>query len=101
MARWRGLELWLLAYPAGLLLIGLAMLTVVQGGQVAVRGLGSGFMFAVLLLVAHVWLIWRLPGADQVLLPIGAGLAAIGQVMIARLSPDLAPRQAAWVASSR
>ena len=98
MARWRALELGLLIYPIGLLLVGLATLVVVHGGQISPASLASGLLFSLLLLAAHAWLCWRLPGADQLLLPIAGGLAALGQVMIARLAPDLAPRQAGWVA---
>ena len=96
--RWRGLELWLLVYPIGLLLVGLATLTAARGGQISGGSLAAGFLFALLLLATHAWLCWRLPGADQLLLPIAAGLAALGQLMIARLSPELAPRQALWTA---
>jgi cell division protein FtsW (lipid II flippase) len=97
IGRWRGLELSLLIYPVALLLIGLATLTVVRGGKLEPKSLAAGIAFALLLVGAHVWLSVRMPAADQLLLPIAAGLAAVGQVMIARLEPDLAIRQSLWV----
>ena len=49
------------------------------------------------LFVAHGWLSVRHPHADQVVLPTAAMLAALSMVMVARLQPDLALRQAIWV----
>jgi cell division protein FtsW (lipid II flippase) len=94
---WRWLELSLLVYPAGLLLLGLAWLTANRGGHVDTAGLAAGAYFTLLLVVGHLWLCWRLPAADQMLLPIAAGLAALGQLMVTRLLPDLALRQTIWV----
>jgi cell division protein FtsW (lipid II flippase) len=94
---WRGLELSLLIYPAALLLLGLAWMIASRGGRVELAGLAAGIYFALLLVAGHGWLCWRLPAADQLLLPIVAGLSALGQLMITRLSPDSALRQAVWV----
>ena len=52
---------------------------------------------ATALFVAHLWLALRHPQADQVILPTAAMLAALSMVMVARLEPDLATRQAVWV----
>lgn len=94
---WRGLELTLLMYPAALLVLGLAWLIADRGGRIEPAGLAAGIYFALLLVAGHGWLCWRLPTADQLILPIAAGLTAMGQLMITRLSPDLALRQAVWV----
>jgi cell division protein FtsW (lipid II flippase) len=94
---WRGVELGLLPYPAALLLLGLAWLTANRDGRVDLTGLAAGAYFTLLLLAGHLWLCWRLPRSDQMLFPIAAGLVALGQLMITRLLPDLALRQAMWV----
>jgi cell division protein FtsW (lipid II flippase) len=94
---WRGLELRLLLYPAALLVLGLAWLAASQGGKVETQALLAGVGFAGLLLFGHLWLCWRLPTADQLLLPIAAGLAALGQLMVTRVTPELALRQTMWV----
>jgi cell division protein FtsW (lipid II flippase) len=48
-------------------------------------------------LLAHLWLSIRRPRADRVLLPLSFTLAAVGLMMVERLRPDLAPRQAVWL----
>ncbi len=53
-------------------------------------------VIAGLLLVAHLANRWFVPYADPGLLPIAGVLNGIGYVMITRLSPPLANRQAAW-----
>ena len=49
-------------------------------------------------LVVHAALSASGSGADEVLLPVAAGLSAVGLVMIYRLRPDYLLRQAAWIA---
>ena len=80
-----------------MLLLGLAWMIASRGGRVELAGLAAGIYFALLLVAGHGWLCWRLPAADQLILPIVAGLSALGQLMITRLSPDSALRQAVWV----
>lgn len=53
------------------------------------NGLYATFFVAVFLL-AHIFLRWRLPEADPLLLPLTALLSGIGLLLILRLSPDLA-----------
>jgi cell division protein FtsW (lipid II flippase) len=48
-------------------------------------------------LVVHAALVVADNRGDQVLLPAAAGLSAVGLVMIYRLRPDYAVRQAAWI----
>ena len=55
-------------------------------------------VIAGLLLVAHCANRWLTPFADPVLLPIAGLLNGIGYVVITRLDPILANRQAAWTA---
>ncbi len=91
-------ELALLAFPIAILLVGLAQLTLVRGGAVDTRSLAAGIMFAALLVGTNLWLSRRLPAGDQLMLPIAATICALGQLMVARLEPDLALRQSVWVA---
>ncbi len=49
-------------------------------------------------LIVHAALCASRSDADQVILPITAGLSGLSLVMIYRLRPDYLPRQAAWVA---
>jgi len=96
-ARPRWLELMLLAIPVLLLAVGLTQIALARGeapgtqDEVLVAVLGAG------LLVVHFWLTVRHPQADEVLLPTAAMLAALSMVMVARLEPGLASRQAIWV----
>ncbi|HYU20607.1 MAG TPA: FtsW/RodA/SpoVE family cell cycle protein [Chloroflexota bacterium] len=94
---WRGIELGLLLFPAALLLVGLALLILAQGRELAPRNLGAGFTFAACLVATHVWLTRAYPHADQLLFPIAATLCALGQVMVTRLVPTLGLRQSLWV----
>jgi cell division protein FtsW (lipid II flippase) len=94
---WRSVELRLLLYPATLLVLGLAWLAASRGGEIEMRSLLAGLIFAGLLLMAHLWLCWSLPAADQLLLPVAAGLAALGQLTVSRVAPELALRQTMWV----
>jgi cell division protein FtsW (lipid II flippase) len=87
----------LLAIPVLLLATGLTLIALARGeapgreDETLVLVLGAG------LLVVHLWLTFRHPGADQVLLPTAAMLAALSMVMVARLEPTLATRQAIWI----
>src|ERR687885_3070883 len=87
----------LLLFPVLLLGIGLVTLAVVRGQIVQWETLTGAGLFALGLLVTAVWLRWRLPRADPLLLPIAATLAALGQIMTSRLQPSLGPRQGTWV----
>jgi cell division protein FtsW (lipid II flippase) len=55
-------------------------------------------VIAALLLVAHLANRWLTPFADPALLPLAGMLNGIGYVIITRLDPILANRQAAWTA---
>jgi cell division protein FtsW (lipid II flippase) len=81
-----------------LLALGWIQLGLVGGTLEAPAALRRAGLLVLPLLLAHAWLVWRLPRADQLLLPISAGLAALGVLVVARLEGDLAIRQSAWVA---
>ncbi len=87
----------LLVFPALLLGLGLIQLALVRKQVVEWQTLTGAALFALGLLVAALWLRVRLPRADPILLPLAAGLAAIGQLMTSRLEPGLGPRQGIWV----
>jgi cell division protein FtsW (lipid II flippase) len=87
----------LLVFPVLLLGVGLVMLAVVRGQIVQWETLTGAGLFALGLLATALWLRWRLPRADPLLLPIAATLAALGQLMTSRLEPSLGPRQGIWV----
>ena len=98
--KFRWTELSLLILPAVFLTLGMAALTLsrsdlLNSSQVlAAAGVLSMFM------IAHLVLMWRLPNADQLLLPIVAMLTLLGLVMSARLSvlvPGLMTRQSMWI----
>lgn len=87
----------LLLFPVALLAIGLVLLALVRRQIVDWQTLTGAVLFASGLVAAAVWLRWRLPRADPLLLPIAATLAAVGQTMTSRLEPSLGPRQGIWV----
>jgi cell division protein FtsW (lipid II flippase) len=80
-----------------LLAIGLVLLALVRRQIVDWQTLTGAVLFAGGLVAAAIWLRWRLPRADPLLLPIAATLAAVGQTMTSRLEPALGPRQGIWV----
>jgi cell division protein FtsW (lipid II flippase) len=87
----------LLVFPAVLLALGLVQLALVRKQVVEWQTLTGAGLFAAGLLAAALWLRWRLPRADPLLLPLAAALAALGQLMTSRLEPGLGPRQGVWV----
>jgi len=93
--RWR--ERGLLLLPIAVLLLGLAQLALERTGQVQVDQFASGLIFTATIAAIHAVLSWRLPHADQQVLPIAAMLASLGLVIITRLQPALALRQSVWL----
>src|ERR1700674_953619 len=87
----------LLVFPVGLLAIGLVLLALVRRQVVDWQTLTGAGLFAAGLIAATLWVRWKLPKADPLLLPIAATLAALGQVMTSRLESGLGPRQGIWV----
>lgn len=98
--RWRWIELFLLSFPAAILLLGLSSIELARSGAIGSGAVVRWLIFTGLLAVVHLWLNWRLPASDELLLPIGAALAALGFVMMERLVPELAVRQSMWLAIS-
>lgn len=96
-ARPRWLELALLAFPILLLATGLTQMALARGDMPDRTERTLVAALAAALFAVHCWLTLRYPRADQVLLPTAAMLAALSMLMVARLAPDLATRQAMWV----
>lgn len=91
-------ELYLLVIPLLAVLVGLTQVALVEGGPPGTEQLiAAGVLWGALLSV-HLVLLWRRPAADQVLLALVAALLAISLTMVARVAPDLLPRQALWIA---
>jgi cell division protein FtsW (lipid II flippase) len=101
VARWRLTELRLLTFPLIFLALGFALLAVVSRESAAPLSAWSTWrtavLFGILMYALHFFLVWRWPGADQLLLPLVAGLSAIGLLMVTRLEPSFALRQTAWI----
>ncbi|HZO33302.1 MAG TPA: FtsW/RodA/SpoVE family cell cycle protein [Chloroflexota bacterium] len=96
-ARPRWLELVLLAFPILLLAVGLTTIELARGDAPDSTDQAQVAALAIALFAVHCWLTLRYPSADQVVLPAASMLAALSMVMVARLEPDLAMRQALWV----
>jgi len=96
-ARPRWLELVLLAFPILLLAVGLTTIELARGDAPDSTDQAQVAALAIALFAVHFWLTLRYPSADQVVLPAASMLAALSMVMVARLEPDLAMRQALWV----
>ena len=76
----------------GLVAVHTALYPAEAWGPVAAGGVAlAGF------LVVHAALVVADSRGDEVLLPVAAALSAVGLVMIYRLRPDYAVRQAAWI----
>lgn len=93
----RGTELGLLVLCELFLCIGL--LSIAQhdpGSAGALKALAAEF--AIIFVFAHVGVAVLAPESDQLLLPLTALLSAFGLIFVQRLQPDLAGRQAIWLA---
>lgn len=98
-SRWRWRETALLILPCLFFALGLFLLTLTLPTAVREGHVRSAVIVGAILLIAHLVLVWRSPAADQLLLPLVAMLGAIGLLTITRLAPDLAIRQALWMAA--
>jgi cell division protein FtsW (lipid II flippase) len=96
-ARPRWLELMLLAFPIVVLAVGLTTIDLARGGAPDSTDQALVVALSAALFAVHCWLTLRYPTADQVVLPTASMLAALSMVMVARLEPSLALRQALWI----
>jgi cell division protein FtsW len=93
----RGYELLLLVLCELFLCFGLLILAQHQPGEGRVLK-SLAIQFAVIFIFAHIGLRLLAPEADQLLLPLTAMLSAFGLIFVQRLEPELASRQAIWLA---
>src|SRR5688572_7356989 len=96
-ARPRWLELGLLAFPILVLAVGLTTIDLARGDVPDSTDRALVVALSAALFAVHCWLTLRYPRADQVVLPTASMLAALSMVMVARLEPGLAVRQALWI----
>ncbi len=96
-ARPRWTELLLLVFPIMLLASGLTLIALARGDAPSDDDRLLVVTLATALFLMHIWLTIRHHRADQVVLPTAAMLASLSMVMVVRLEPDLAMRQALWV----
>jgi len=94
----RARERGLLAGAVGLGVIGLAAVHVALYAAEPWRPVVIGGVALAGFLIVHGALCAAGSAADEVMLPVAAGLSAIGLVMIYRLRPEYLVRQAAWIA---
>lgn len=93
----RRTELSLLPLPVGFLALGFVLINLTLPNTVRQGHLLGAALAVALLLAAHLVLAWKRPQADQLLLPLVAMLVSVGLIMVLRLAPELAVRQAGWV----
>lgn len=83
--------------PVSLLVTaGFAALLITRSADINEATATYGAVFLGLCVAAHLFIRARLPYADPYLFPLAALLAAFGLVMIYRITPDLARKQAQW-----
>ena len=89
--RWRWTEFQLLVVPAVISLIGMLIVLAVPAGDLHFnwRDLWMSLLFIGLVYGTHLFLGATNRGADQVLLPLVAGIVALGLITIWRLEPSL------------
>ncbi len=95
----RPTEIGLLAGAGVVLLWAMATLSLATFGHVAQSSMLLIAVALVLMLAANLLLSWRLPRADQVLLPLACVMTGLGLVMIRRISPSVSGRQLAGIAA--
>jgi cell division protein FtsW (lipid II flippase) len=93
----RNRELVNLLVVALLVVTGFGAVFIARENAVSTTSLTYAAFFIGLYLIAHVVLRIALPRADPYLLPLAALLAAIGEVEIYRINPDLARDQGVWI----
>ncbi|MHB1007026.1 MAG: FtsW/RodA/SpoVE family cell cycle protein [Chloroflexota bacterium] len=90
-------EFYLLLWPAALALAGLATLSAVRSDDVPRSALLPALVFGGLLLGLHLWLVLLRSQSDQLLLPVAAGLGAVGLIVVDRLDPESLWQQTIWM----
>jgi|YNPNPStandDraft_1061719.scaffolds.fasta_scaffold33573_2 cell division protein FtsW (lipid II flippase) len=92
----RKTERRLTLFSLALGLVGLSLVCLARGFDLAVLAAGAALSGAIL--GVHAFLRWQCPSADEFLLPIVSLLTGLGLVIIFRLSPEQGRAQFLWVA---
>src|SRR5204863_2945268 len=83
--------------PVSLLVAaGFAAVLSTRSSDISDATLTYGAVFLGLCVMAHLFIRTRLPDADPYLFPLAALLAAVGLVLIYRIDPEFARKQAQW-----
>ena len=96
LRRARFTELSLLVWVAALAVFGFVAVVGAETSSFGIASIVVPSVFILLVLSLHVFLIARRFRGDQVLMPIAAGLTAIGLVLVQRLASDLLLQQLSW-----
>src|SRR5438270_461150 len=96
LGRARFTELSLLVWVAALAITGFVAVVATERSSFSPAALVVPLVFLVLMLALHVFLVSIRFRGDQLLLPIAAGLTAIGLVLVQRLASDLLFQQLSW-----
>jgi len=94
--RMRFTELSLLFWVAALAITGFVAVVAAETSSFGPAAIAVPVVFLVLMLALHLFLVARRFHGDQVLMPIAAGLTAIGLVLVQRLASDLVLQQLSW-----
>jgi cell division protein FtsW (lipid II flippase) len=89
-------ELSLLVWVAALAITGFVAVVAAETSSFGPSAVVVPLVFLALMLALHVFLVARRFHGDQVLLPIAAGLTAIGLVLVQRLASALLVQQLSW-----
>jgi cell division protein FtsW (lipid II flippase) len=96
IGRARFTELSLLIWVALLAVLGFIAVVAAETSTFGVTAILVPSVFILLVLSLHLFLIARRFRGDQLLMPIAAGLTAIGLVLVQRLASDLLLQQLSW-----
>ena len=89
-------ELWLIAWVAALAFAGSLAVAGAEDSAFLPASLIVPAVFLCLVLALHLFLVARRFRGDQILLPLAAGLTAIGLVLVQRLASSLLVQQLSW-----
>src|SRR5438309_7823979 len=96
LGRGRFTELSLLLWVATIAITGFVAVLATETASFRPTAVVVPLVFLVLMLSLHVFLVGIRFRGDQILMPIGAGLTAIGLVLVQRLASDLLLQQLSW-----
>ena len=96
LRRGRFTELSLLFWVAALAITGFIAVVAAETSAFAPGAIVVPVVFLALMVSLHLFLVARRFRGDQILMPMAAGLTAIGLVLVQRLASDLLVQQLSW-----